>query len=304
MKEISKLITEKHINFMMTNDRFFKFIFTSKPEDTAYLCNLILGHMLEEQYESYAIIDSHLHSRQHEKQMIYDLLFEADNARRINIEMQNYRHPYMMARFDMYLASLFTKGLEDYRYAKQTVQIIFINDRDKEMIDEYEFVNGWKRRSESWKRFFVHLGNMEDIVRKKGIDNFGEFEKLAYIFAKSNLYDIMESERRTGRRTKAVEIMERKVKEYLGIEDNMWEIFDAMNKEDEQRQRIEDATREGIEQGIEQGLQQGVEKGLEQGEMESIQKLSKNLKITVQEAMELLDVSDENQKRYLKLMKI
>ena len=82
--------------------------------------------------------------------------------------------------------------------------------------------------------------------------------------------------------------METKVKEYLGIEDNMWEIFDAMNKEDEQRQRIEDATREG----------------LEQGEMESIQKLSKNLKITVQEAMELLDVSAENQKRYLKMMKV
>ena len=154
----------------------------------------------------------------------------------------------------------------------------------------------------------MHLGNMEDIVRKKGIDNLDEFEKLAYIFAKSNLYDIMESERRTGRRTKAVEIMERKVKEYLGIEDNMWEIFDAMNKEDEQRQRIEDATREGLEQGIEQGLEQGREQGreegVEQGKMESIQKLSKNLKITVQEAMELLDISDENQKRYLKMMKV
>ena len=70
----------------------------------------------------------------------------------------------------------------------------------------------------------------------------------------------------------------------------MWEIFDVMNKDDELRQRIEDATREGIEEG------------LIQGEMESIQKLSKNLKITVQEAMELLDVSAENQKRYLELI--
>jgi len=48
----------------------------------------------------------------------------------------------------------------------------------------------------------------------------------------------------------------------------------------------------------------GIEKGIEKGKIQSLQSLMKNMKLTVQQAMELLEIPDCERNRYEKLLEI
>ena len=73
--------------------------------------------------------------------------------------------------------------------------------------------------------------------------------------------------------------------------------------EQEVEQGIKQGREQGIKQGIKQGIEQGREQGREQGEQTStikaIKKMMEKMKLTAQQAMDVLDISAEEQQGYL-----
>ena len=66
---------------------------------------------------------------------------------------------------------------------------------------------------------------------------------------------------------------------------------------------LERALEEGLEKGIEQGLEQGLEQGIEKNQLDNIVKLMKKLSLTEEEAMDMLDIAEENRRRYHDILK-
>jgi flagellar biosynthesis/type III secretory pathway protein FliH len=60
----------------------------------------------------------------------------------------------------------------------------------------------------------------------------------------------------------------------------------------------EDALRQGVEQGLRQGVEQGAERNL----LENLRKLMQKLKITFEEAADMLDLSESDKKKYAKII--
>ena len=53
---------------------------------------------------------------------------------------------------------------------------------------------------------------------------------------------------------------------------------------------IDEGMEKGIEKGIEQGIEKGIEKGIELNQTDSIKKLMKNMNLTIEPAMNTLEV--------------
>ena len=66
---------------------------------------------------------------------------------------------------------------------------------------------------------------------------------------------------------------------------------------------LEEGLEKGIEQGIEQGIDQGLEQGIEKNQLDNIVKLMKKLSLTEEEAMDMLDIAEENRRRYHDILK-
>ena len=68
-------------------------------------------------------------------------------------------------------------------------------------------------------------------------------------------------------------------------------------------QGLEKGIEQGLERGIEQGLEQGIEQGIEKNQLDNIVKLMKKLSLTEEEAMDMLDIAEENRRRYHDILK-
>lgn len=66
---------------------------------------------------------------------------------------------------------------------------------------------------------------------------------------------------------------------------------------------LERALEEGLEKGLEKGLEQGIEQGIEKNQLDNIVKLMKKLSLTEEEAMDMLDIAEENRTRYQDILK-
>ncbi len=312
----------KLIEFMFTRDRFFKYVFLSQDKDSLYLCNLLLKEILDMQYQKIYSINTHFSTKEHEKEMICDALFDVGDEIKVNMEMQNQTYHEMGIRFDMYMSKIFIAGVKNYDEARKVLQILFINSHgDNDDLKRCSMFKDDKCRTttQSWTRVEIFLKSIDKIVKQKGIENISEFEKLIYIFAKSNIYDIIKSEKRVGKITEVTRIMERKITFYLSENDEDLRLFNEYHKELEQRARIEEARNkameQGMKQGIEQGMKQGMKQGIEQGiqmerehnnkkMMDAIIHLSINMNIGYTKAMDILNISKEEQEMYLKLLNV
>ena len=58
-----------------------------------------------------------------------------------------------------------------------------------------------------------------------------------------------------------------------------------------------------LEEGLEKGLEQGIEQGIEKNQLDNIVKLMKKLSLTEEEAMDMLDIAEENRRRYHDILK-
>ncbi len=66
---------------------------------------------------------------------------------------------------------------------------------------------------------------------------------------------------------------------------------------------LERGLEQGLEQGLERGLEQGLEQGIEKNQLDNIAKLMKKLNLTQEEAMDMLDIEEENREKYHKMLK-
>lgn len=66
---------------------------------------------------------------------------------------------------------------------------------------------------------------------------------------------------------------------------------------------LEKGIEQGLEKGLEQGLEQGIEQGIEKNQLDNIVKLMKKLSLTEEEAMDMLDIAEENRTRYHDILK-
>lgn len=58
-----------------------------------------------------------------------------------------------------------------------------------------------------------------------------------------------------------------------------------------------------LEEVREKGIEQGLEKGIEKNQLDNIVKLMKKLSLTEEEAMDMLDIAEENRRRYHDILK-
>ena len=61
---------------------------------------------------------------------------------------------------------------------------------------------------------------------------------------------------------------------------------------------MEKGIAQGRQEGLEQGLEQGITQGLTTGRYQSLEKLMKNTNMSITEAMNALDFSDEEKSGY------
>jgi flagellar biosynthesis/type III secretory pathway protein FliH len=64
----------------------------------------------------------------------------------------------------------------------------------------------------------------------------------------------------------------------------------------------EEIYNEGVERGIEQGIEQGIERGARDRLLENVRSMTKNLKITAQQALDVLDVPKSEQTRLIAML--
>jgi len=69
-----------------------------------------------------------------------------------------------------------------------------------------------------------------------------------------------------------------------------------------QREGMRRGMEEGLKQGLEQGLEQGLKQGIEQTSLQHLKNLMKNMNLTAEQAMEILQISAADQEKYAKLL--
>ena len=308
MNKLVKYNLEKDrniINFMFTKDRFFKYVFLSQDKDSLYLCNLLFRELLKEEYKNIVSINTHFLAKEDEKEMISDALFDVGDKIRVNIEMQNNIYNEMDTRFDMYLSKMFFEGIKDYSQAKKALQILFINSysQDDELIKRCTFKDDHCiTTTKSWTRITIYLKQIKKIVAIKGIEELNEFEKLIYIFAQGNIYDIIESEKRTGKRTSMVEIMERKTDDFLSLLDEKMRLFNEYHKELEQRARIEQGIK--LEKENSKKMLELENKKNKRKNLDLLLKISNMQNIDIKLLIMSLELPKDEQEKYLSLLEI
>ena len=306
IEEKNLQMNDEIVNFVFTQDRFFKYIFLSQDKDSLYLCNLLFKEILGQQYKMITSINTHYLSKNNEKSMISDIMLDVDNILRINMEMQNEVTDIDMKRFDMYLSRMYFESVKNYKDAKDVIQILFLNKQYNELIQKSNMKDEkCQTTSKSWLRISIFMKQIKEIIKQKGLDNLSEFEKMIYIFAYGNISDIIDSEKRTGRITKVVKVMERKRDEFLSIIDEQMRLYTeytvALSRDLYLKEQIE----EGINCGIKQGIERGIHMEREQNNkkmLDAIIHLSKNMNITYTKAMDILNISKDEQEKYLKLL--
>ena len=162
----------KLIEFMFTRDRFFKYVFLSQDKDSLYLCNLLLKEILDMQYQKIYSINTHFSTKEHEKEMICDALFDVGDEIKVNMEMQNQTYHEMGIRFDMYMSKIFIAGVKNYDEARKVLQILFINSHgDNDDLKRCSMFKDDKCRTttQSWTRVEIFLNSIDKIVKQKGI---------------------------------------------------------------------------------------------------------------------------------------
>ena len=84
------------------------------------------------------------------------------------------------------------------------------------------------------------------------------------------------------------------------------ELAKQVRLQEEREEAIEQGMKQGLQQGIEKGMAQGIEVGLKQGmeqaKIQSVRNMINKLNLTVEQAMNILEIPDDEQDKYMKLI--
>ena len=183
-------------------------------------------------------------------------------GRFFNLEMQTtYAGIAEMMRFEFYGARALNnqlKSSEKYRDLKPVYQIIFIEKyawNNKNLINHYQMRNEQGEAESEYpliRRTFVHLPVINDIAKKKEIQQMDDFEQLCFLFKNNAKNDILKSKERL------VKVFMDKYEE-MQKDEELWSTAMAI-------QMGEARYRYGLEDSFEEGMKEGIIKGKAEGE--------------------------------------
>lgn len=235
-----------------------------------------------------------------DKDMILDICVEDEQGQIINVEMQNSTLSRMQyQRFQIYGATLLSrqkkKGDDYITNIHRVYQIIFVDDIDKDnlmLIDRYisRNVNGQVEKHYLITRIYIYLPSIHILLQEKPINQFSELELAIYIFKNGIDDDIMMM------KEEVVKIMSKKLEDF-----NQDEILkDMALKRDLNRATHEAEKKDMYRLGKLEGKEEGINEGFFQATAESIVSVMDNLQLTIEEAMDALNIPIDSKVEYMR----
>ena len=256
-----------------SNDLFFKYALSREDEGSVYARNTIIERVTGIKVKESTVLNPNLDPGIiGKKRIILDVHVKDEKGRFFNLEMQTtYAGVAEMMRFEFYGARALNNQLdssEKYRDLKPVYQIIFIEKcawNNKNLINNYQMRNEQgedESKHPLIRRTYVHLPVINEIAKKKAIQQMDDFEQQCFLFENNAKNDILESKERL------VKVFMDKYEE-MRKDDELWSTAMAI-------QMGEARYRYGLEDSFEEGKIEGEKIGIQKGRISLLRKLLKS----------------------------
>ena len=253
-----------------SNDLFFKYTLSREDEGSVYARNTIIERVTGIRVKESTVLNPNLDPGIiGKKRIILDVHVKDEQNRHFNIEMQTtYKGLAEMMRFEFYGARALNDQLNSgkkYKDLKPVYQIIFIEKRawnNKNLINHYQMRNEQgedESKHPLIRRTYIHLPVINEIAKKKAIQQMDDFEQQCFLFENNAKNDILESKERL------VKVFMDKYEE-MQKDDELWSTAMAI-------QMGEARYRYGLEDSFEEGMKEGIIKGKAEGKLEGERQL-------------------------------
>ena len=256
-----------------SNDLFFKYTLSREDEGSVYARNTIIERVTGIRVKESTVLNPNLDPDIiGKKRIILDVHVKDEQNRHFNIEMQTtYKGLAEMMRFEFYGARALNNQLNSgkkYKDLKPVYQIIFIEKRawnNKNLINHYRMRNEQgedESKHPLIRRTYIHPPVINEIAKKKAIQQMDDFEQLCFLFENNAKNDILESKERL------VKVFMDKYEE-MQKDDELWSTAMAIQMgEARYRYGLEDSFEEGMKEGIIRGKAEGKVEGKIEGRIE------------------------------------
>ena len=260
--------TMNQLNY--SNDLFFKYTLSREDEGSVYARNTIIERVTGIKVKESTVQNPNLDPKTiGKKRIILDVHVKDEKGRFFNLEMQTtYAGVAEMMRFEFYGARALNNQLdssEKYKDLKPVYQIIFIEKcawNNKNLINHYQMRNEQgedESKHPLIRRTYIHLPVINEIAKKKAIQQMDDFEQQCFLFENNAKNDILESKERL------VKVFMDKYEE-MQKDDELWSTAMAI-------QMGEARYRYGLEDSFEEGMKEGIIKGKAEGKLEGERQL-------------------------------
>ena len=255
------------------NDVFFKYTLSREDEGSVYARNTIIERVTGIKVKESTVLNPNLDPGIiGKKRIILDVHVKDEKGRFFNLEMQTtYAGVAEMMRFEFYGARALNNQLdssEKYKDLKPVYQIIFIEKcawNNKNLINHYRMRNEQgedESKHPLIRRTYIYLPVINEIAKKKAIQQMDDFEQLCFLFENNAKNDILESKERL------VKVFVNKYEE-MQKDDELWSTAMAIQMgEARYRYGLEDSFEEGMKEGIIRGKAEGKVEGKIEGRIE------------------------------------
>ena len=260
------------------NDVFFKYALSREDEGSVYARNTIIERVTGIKVKESTVQNPNLDPGTiGKKRIILDVHVKDEKGRFFNLEMQTtYAGVAEMMRFEFYGARALNNQLdssEKYKDLKPVYQIIFIEKcawNNKNLINHYQMRNEQgedESKHPLIRRTYIHLPVINEIAKKKAIQQMDDFEQQCFLFENNAKNDILESKERL------VKVFMDKYEE-MQKDDELWSTAMAIQMgEARYRYGLEDSFEEGMKEGIIKGKAEGKVEGRIEGERQLLHRL-------------------------------
>mgnify|MGYP001410703295 CR=1 FL=1 len=257
-----------------SNDLFFKYTLSREDEGSVYARNTIIERVTGIRVKESTVLNPNLDPGIiGKKRIILDVHVKDEQNRHFNIEMQTTcKGIAEMMRFEFYGARALNNQLksgEFYDQLKPVYQIIFIDEyawNNRNLINHYQMRNEQgedESKHPLIRRTYIYLPVINEIAKKKAIQQMDDFEQLCFLFENNAKNDILESKERL------VKVFMDKYEE-MQKDDELWSTAMAIQMGEA---RYRNGLRDSFEEGKAAGKMEGKIEGKLEGERQLLHKL-------------------------------
>ena len=208
-----------------SNDLFFKYMLSSTHPLSLSILKKLIEVVSGITCQKLEVLNPNISAATvNQKSIVLDIHARDENNNEIDIEMQMYgSEAGENKRFQYYGAKLLTEQLErgkEYYQLSRVMQLILINRKGENLIDEYISRNQDNKREKEYLniRYYVNMRKIEEILKEKGRGELNEIERISYLFIRNRYDDIIKEDKE--------DIIRQVVKMYDRFKRNeeMWEL--------------------------------------------------------------------------------